>query len=378
MTRSTIVAIAVGAWGALIIGAIIGMGEAGTTMGLVDFITGGALVAIAIGGGISQRWLGPLLGAMAVTSAGAAAVGAVNGSALFGAIGVLGMLMTGASVVIALRLGDQSVASGSLRGVETRLDQLQEVAMLSESARRVLYRKRELDLLRSAIEDDISRGDHNAALRLCDEMAGQFGFREEAETYRGRIIQARRANDEAQIRAALVSLDEHLAARDWPQAHGVAASLRRLFPESHVVLELDARILRARDEHKHELEHAFIDAAGRDDIEGAYECLRNLDRYLGPDDSDRLAETAATVVTKHRDNLGVQFKLAVGDRRWVDAARIGDSIVTEFPNTRMAEEVAGMIDVLRTRAGGDSSPTSAVPAHAPVGQQVDASPADGG
>ena len=56
------------------------------------------------------------------------------------------------------------------------------------------------------------------------------------------------------------------------------------------------------------------------------------------------------MVVRHRENLGVQFKLAVNDRRWAEAAGIGDVIIDEFPNTKMADEVRSMIDLLRTRA----------------------------
>jgi hypothetical protein len=78
--------------------------------------------------------------------------------------------------------------------------------------------------------------------------------------------------------------------------------------------------------------------------------LRELDRYLDKGEAGRLSEYAEAVVAKHRENLSVQFKIAVNDHRWADAARVGDAIMAEFPNTKMAEEVRSMIDVLRTRA----------------------------
>ena len=78
--------------------------------------------------------------------------------------------------------------------------------------------------------------------------------------------------------------------------------------------------------------------------------LKQLDRYLSREEAGRLAEVAEGVVVKHRDNLGVQFKIAVNDRRWVQATRIGETIIGEFPNTKMAAEVRSMIDILRSRA----------------------------
>jgi hypothetical protein len=46
----------------------------------------------------------------------------------------------------------------------------------------------------------------------------------------------------------------------------------------------------------------------------------------------------------------VRFKLAVQDRAWIDAVRVGERIVADFPNSQMAAEVRGMLDVLRERA----------------------------
>ena len=61
---------------------------------------------------------------------------------------------------------------------------------------------------------------------------------------------------------------------------------------------------------------------------------------------------AKGVIGKKRDNLGVQFKMAVHDHDWAHAVAAGEQIIAEFPNTRMAEEVRGMIDLLRERAAG--------------------------
>ena len=68
------------------------------------------------------------------------------------------------------------------------------------------------------------------------------------------------------------------------------------------------------------------------------------------EEAERLAEVAQGVIVRHRENLGVQCKRAVNDQRWAEAARLGDTIISEFPNTQMAAEVRSMIDVLRTRA----------------------------
>lgn len=230
------------------------------------------------------------------------------------------------------------------------LTEIHQHTMLSDAAKRVLYRDRELQLLRTALERDIAEGQYNAGLTLCDDMANLFGNREEAETFRSRIIQARQSHYEAEVRAAMDHFQDLTQRRDWAGAHREAARMRRLYPDSHYVHELDQRILAARDEHKHELQDRFLEVARREDVEQAMELLRQLDRYLTPDEAGNLRELAQGVITKHRENLGVQFKLAVNDHRWAEAAGIGQQIVEEFPNSKMAGEVRTMLDTIRTRA----------------------------
>ena len=230
------------------------------------------------------------------------------------------------------------------------LNQIHEHTMLSDNAKRLIYRTKELQLLRSAIEEDMAKGDYDAALTLCTEMAEGFGFREEAEDFRQTIEAARRETHDAQIREAMRSFEDRLAAADWRGAFAEAARIRRLFPESPVVDELDPRIADARDGHKTQLERQFLEAASHEDVETAMDLLRQLDLYLTQEEAERLTEVAQGVVSKHRDNLGVQFKLAVADRSWAEAVRVGDEIIREFPNTKMAEEVRSMLELLRTRA----------------------------
>ena len=56
------------------------------------------------------------------------------------------------------------------------------------------------------------------------------------------------------------------------------------------------------------------------------------------------------VVSKARENLGAQFKLAAQNRDWKSCVMLGRRIMSEFPNTRMAEEVRAMWDGILTKA----------------------------
>jgi hypothetical protein len=315
--------------------------------------TGVLCAVLTLVGLLLRSWMTALYGVLAATGAGMIAAGALGADGII-PTGLVTLVVVGATVPIAVALRDVAATRANPGRTDARLvdvlNEINEHSMLSDNAKRILFREREISLLREAIESDIARGEYTVALTLCDEMANVFGYREEAEEFRQRIVQARQERYEADARAALEHLEQLLTERNWAMAHHDAARIRRLFGDSHLVEGLDDRIVQAREEHKRELESEFLQAAQREDVERAMALLKQLDRYLEPEEAARLSEVAQGVVVRHRENLGVQFKLAVNDRRWAEAARIGDVIIDEFPNSKMAVEVRSLIDVLRTRA----------------------------
>ncbi len=231
------------------------------------------------------------------------------------------------------------------------IDELRENSMLSDNAKRVLFRDRELDMLRRAIEDDIARSDYNAAITLCDEMSALFGQRQEAEAFRSRITRAREQQYELEVQAALDQFDASLDESNWAAVHQQAARIRRLYPDSHVVRDLESRIETARNKHKSELEGRFLEAAEQDDPAAAMQLLKQLDHYLSRDEAQGLTTAAQAVILRHRESLGHAFRSAVSEHRWAEAAEQGEAIIAEYPNSQMASEVRPMIEVLRSRAG---------------------------
>lgn len=350
--------IMVGAWALAMLGA--GIAFAAFSWGVV-LIAGGVITAgFVVIGMVLRQPLIALYGSLLTLASGMIAVGGLYAgqtwAIVFLVAGLFGLLLLGLSAAMALHLGSSGLKRGSdampmaSSRIEELLTRIHEQAMLSDNAKRVLFRETELQLLRNAIEEDIARGDYNAGLLLCDEMSKLFGYREEAEVFRSRIMQVSHERFESQVQHALDQFSHLLVQRDWARAHQEAARIRRLFPDSHIVQELDHRIHAARDEHKAQLEAQFLHAAQNEDVEAAMSLLRELDRYLTRDEAARIATVAGGVVSRHRENLSTQFKLAVNDRRWAEAAQIGQTIIDEFPNTKMADEVRSLIDVLRTRA----------------------------
>ena len=258
-----------------------------------------------------------------------------------------------AGLILSFTIGSSSVSPANTPPWEKLMESLQ----MSENAKRVLFRDRELELFRKTVQEDIERGEFHSALVLCEQMGTEFGAVEEAEQLRTQVNAIIHENHEGRIRNEISNLQQTLEECNWVQAYQDAAKLRRLFPDSPLLHGIEQRISNVRTEYRHRLEDRFLDAAKRDDIEQAMSLLRELDGYLTPDEARRFRETADNVITTYRESLGARFKMAVGDHRWKQAIEFGDEITRQFPNTKMAQEVLDMIDTIKERSTEEEAST---------------------
>lgn len=268
------------------------------------------------------------------------------GSMIWIAVMVAGLILTFA-------IGSSSGSHADAPPWEALMESLQ----MSENAKRVLFRDRELELFRKTVQEDIERGEFHSALVLCEQMGTEFGAVEEAEQLRTQVNAIIHENHEGRIRNEISNLQQTLEECNWVQAYQDAAKLRRLFPDSPLLHGIEQRISNVRTEYRHRLEDRFLDAAKRDDIEQAMSLLRELDGYLTPDEARRFRVTADNVITTYRESLGARFKMAVGDHRWKQAIEFGDEITRQFPNTKMAQEVLDMIDTIKERSTEEEAST---------------------
>ncbi len=236
---------------------------------------------------------------------------------------------------------------------------LDESAGLSDDARRVLNRRQERELLCRAIEEDIGNQAWDAAIVLCTELADRFGYRDDAEGFRSRIEVARKELTERRVADAIARLDGLIVQRRWEVAFQEAARIQRLYPESSRVENLRARVIQARDVYKDDLERRFLEVARAGHVDQAMALLKELDQYLTLTEAEPFQEVARGIVTKARENLGAQFKLAVQNRDWRTATQAGRRITAEFPNTRMAAEVRQMWDGILAKANASGSTAGA-------------------
>jgi hypothetical protein len=278
-----------------------------------------------------------------------------SGTMLIG-IGAMTVIITAAMFPIAWALLVRVDARGptspapDLEQMYLLMRSINDRLLISDATKRITGRQQERDLIRRAIAEDMQRGDVEAALALAKELAIVHGYQQESEELREQIESARRQQYQERITRALEQLDHLLAEYQWEAASAEAAKIQRLFPDSHRVVDLHRRVKLAWEQHKQNLERQFLETAQRDDVETAMELLHELDKYLTPGEAEPFKEVARGVIGKKKENLGVQFKLAVHDRDWIGAVQVGEQIIREFPKSRMADEVRSMLDVLRERS----------------------------
>lgn len=314
-------------------------------------------------GPLSIGWIIAIYGIAAAISAGAVLKGLSVPSDPRLLTGVLGLVITLVTFPICLYLTHDSSSDSKTESaidadrlksqfmrLTSAIEHLEETLVLSDDARRVVNRHKERALLRGAIDEDIKNQDYDAAMVLVRELAERFGYRADAEEFREKIQTARTTGEQQKVRSAIAHLDTLIANHDWDKALYEAARITRLHPESPLTDGLRHRVERAKQQHKLEIERRFLEAAREERVDEAMDMLREMDHLLTEQEAEQFRELARGVIGKARENLGVQFKLAVQDKSWDHAATIGQRIIEEFPNSRMASEVRDLIDTIRDRA----------------------------
>ncbi len=262
-----------------------------------------------------------------------------------GLLGLVGLGLLGATRMIATVQGRERT-----HRIASLLQDLHETSMLSDLAKRILYRDREMDLIQSAIEEDIERGDYNSGLVLCSDLERLFGYTDAAEHLRQRVLLARNSQLAARISEEMAAVTAMLDEGRIKDAEAAGKRLHRMYPDTPGIHGLDARIRSAKLQVRRDLRAAFLEAAERGDTRRAMALLRELDHHLSPEEAAEIQSAAEETVSRHREALSTRFKMAVSDHRWSEAVQAGEEIIEEFPNDRMAAEVREMLDRLKVRA----------------------------
>jgi hypothetical protein len=247
------------------------------------------------------------------------------------------------------------------------LRMISENAQLSDAARAITHRDKERTALRLAINEEIIRGDWEAAYALVELLEARHGYKNEAKRLREDLDQSRDREQNQQLYEAVERTRSLMLSRDWDRARHEMEALQVQNPQHEQVRELPKFFAKCRNDHKRQLLKEWDDSVQRNEIDRGIAVLKELDQYLSPNEAAALEESARGVFRAKLHNLGVQFSLAVADHNWKLALEVGRQIADEFPNTRMAQEVHDHMDVLSKRASETEDSDQTLPA-APLAQ----------
>lgn len=256
-------------------------------------------------------------------------------------------------------------SAAKLERIETLLEdqarsmrKLIEMESLSDKARSLVYRDREIQAMREVVHNDLMRQDYETAESLIQEMADKFGHVDEAAQLRTDLEAARKATLEEKIDASVARVQKIIESHDWPRAIRAAGSLIEVYPDNPKVASLPERVETERNKHKSELLAAYGEAVKKNDVDQSILLLRKLDRHLTPQEAAALQDSARGIFKAKLHNLGVQFAICVTDQRWNEAISTGEEIMRDYPNSRMSQEVRQKMPQLRANANAAAQATA--------------------
>lgn len=231
---------------------------------------------------------------------------------------------------------------------------------LSDWVKRIVYREKDFDFVRDSVEGAIVRQDWETAEHLIRELGEELGYPDEAKRLREQVTKARASTVDERVAVALKRFEQLCEAHKWEQALREAERLQTLFPNVSSIRALPSAIEQRRAEFKRALLKRYDEAVRGHRLDEAHDLLVELDQYLAPTEAAALKESARGVFKAKLLQMGVQFSLAVSDHQFPRAIEVGEELCREFPNSRYAQEIRGLLPTLRLRVGNPVS-------HEPVG-----------
>jgi hypothetical protein len=230
------------------------------------------------------------------------------------------------------------------------LNQIAQAVRMSDSAKEIAFRDSQRMELAEAILNRLHQYDYDGADAMIASMSRLAEYKGLAEQLRKAADRFRNATEEQRVEQVIAHINKLCEERHWSQAEAQIDNLIKTFPYSDKAKSMPRKLQEGKDKRKRELLASWDEAVRSKDTDRSLGILKELDMYLTPSEGLALQESASTVFRTKLHNLGVQFALAVSEKRWKDALNTGKNIVRDFPNSRMAQEIRGKMDILMERA----------------------------
>jgi len=272
---------------------------------------------------------------------------------LFGSLIFLIALLTILSQVsgIASALRESSArmeeATKALENIRYGLTQINHSTRISEPVKAIAFRDEDRQSLREAVFEKLKQKDFEGAYEIIDEIGVHSGYRALAGELRAQVDNYRNATEEERIDQAIEHIEMLFRNCRWAKASAQIEALIREHPHSEKAKAMRQQLIDRKGERKKILLAAWDDAVQQQETDRSLEILKELDMYLTPNEGLALQEAAKDVFKTKLHNLGVQFAMAISDKKWNGALEIGQQIMRDFPNSRMSGEIREKLDVLQ-------------------------------
>ena len=235
----------------------------------------------------------------------------------------------------------------ALENISSGLAQINHSTRVSEAAKAIAFRDADRQSLREAVFDKLQQQDFAAAEEIINEIAGRPEYKELAEQLRTQAHRYHDATDQERLGQVVAHINKLLDDCQWGRASTQIEALIKAHPDNEQAKAMRQVLLDKKQGRKRILLAAWDDAIQNQETDRSLDILKELDQYLTPNEGLALQEAARDVFRNKLHNLGVQFAIAVTEKRWVDALDVGQNIITDFPNSKMSEEIRAKLDVLK-------------------------------
>jgi hypothetical protein len=239
--------------------------------------------------------------------------------------------------------------TGALEKIHAGLAQINQSTRLSETAKAIAFRDVDRQSLREAVFEKLQMHDFNAAYEIIEEIALRSEYKDLADQLRIQADKFRDATEQERTNQVIAHIEKLLDEFQWARASSQIEGLIRANPDSEKAKAMRQRLFDKKEERKRTLLAAWDDAVTRQETDRSLEILKELDLFLTPNEALALQEAAKDVFRTKLHNLGVQFSIAVTEKRWAHALDIGEQIITDFPNSKMSEEIRDKMEILRQK-----------------------------
>jgi len=236
---------------------------------------------------------------------------------------------------------------GALEKVSAGLAAINHSTRVSETAKAIAFRDVDRLSLKQAVYEKLQKQDFQAADELIEEIARRPEYSDLAEQLKEQAEKYRTATDQERLNQMLAHIDKLIDNCEWVRASAQVEELIKAYPESESARAMRRKLLDKKEERKRILLAAWDDAVQKKETDRSLEILKELDLYLTPNEALALQEAAKDAFRTKLHNLGMQFSIAVTEKQWSSALDVGQQIIEDFPNSRMAEEIRSKLDVLR-------------------------------